>query len=363
MKKWFFLFALLGLIALPMFASDFTFGGDFEYGVISDLDGNEADTSTLNLDIKATVDDYNSLSVEFDLEDKVLDKAVLTTDIGSFLELPIGLKLDWGSVDPDCNEFNGFIGYYTDEPWDLSQGDYWGFNLLATIDMVEIELAMDPGQYVVGEVDDDGNPLEENAGKLLAGIVFREPIPGLNAELFYYQNGSALGDGSDVALDVMDEGLIVCSVGYGMDVNDDLSLNVGAGLGYLLAEVEDEEINMEYAFGLKTVYSMATLIVGLNGDNVDPLNEVAATIEVAPIDLITLYSGIELKMSEAASEEDETFQGADMGMYFTFGKTKIYVGYLVTDALVTNDGDGKGGLYAPSEPGTGGAYIKCDIDY
>jgi hypothetical protein len=312
----------------------------------------------LNFDIKATVDDYNSVSVEFDLEDKELDKAVVTTDIGALLELPVGLKLDWGYVDPDCNEFNGVNEYGNDEPWDLSEGDYWGVNLIATIQMVEIELAVDPGQYVDGETDDDGNPLVENNGKLLAGLAVKEPIPGLNAEVYYYQNGAVVGDGTDVDMDEMDKGVIIFDVGYGMDVNDDLSFKVGLGLGYLLAEVANEGVNLEYGFGLKASYSIATLTAGLNGNNADALGGVTATVEVAPIDLVAIYAGLELNMTEAASKADpaETFQGADVGMYFTLGATKIYAGYLVTEF-------GNGKWKAPAEPEKGGAYIKVDIDY
>ena len=252
MKKVLFLFTLLGLMALPMFASDITFGGDLTYGVITDFDDNENDSSTVNFDIKAAIDDHNSLSIEVDVEDFALDKAVVTTNIGTWLELPIGLKLDWGYVDPNANRFMGVSARGNEKIFNFSAGDYWGLNLLATIEMIEIELAFDPGEVTHDNaVDSDGNPVE--TGKLLIGMAAKEPIPGLNAEVYYFQNKTVT--------DVLDEGDIGIDANYATEFSG-FALKVGAGVKIPLLE----DVDLAYGFGLKGTYSIATLTVGLDGN-------------------------------------------------------------------------------------------------
>jgi hypothetical protein len=245
--------------------------------------------------------------------------------------------------------------------------------------MVEIEVAFDPGQYMQGEleeeaettlIDDNGTPLDEsddityvieddvaledNGGKLLIGLAITEPIPGLNAEVYYYQSGSGMG-GSGVDMDELDQGVIIFDVGYSMEM-DDFGLEAGAGLGYLLEDVGDDGTNLMYGVGLAATYSIATLTVGLDGNNQDALNGLTATVEVAPIDLISIYGGIALALNETATNAEQTFQDADLGICIALGAAEIKIGYLVTEL-------GAEGFNAPAAIDEGGVYIKCDIDY
>ncbi len=65
MKKLLVLSVLLGLMALPMFASDITFGGDVTFGFVTDFSGERvaAEETDLTFDVKAAIDDYNSLAI------------------------------------------------------------------------------------------------------------------------------------------------------------------------------------------------------------------------------------------------------------------------------------------------------------
>ena len=98
MKKLLVLSVLLGLLVLPVFASDFTFGGDATFGFIGDFGDNEAETMDLTFDIMAAIDDYSSLTINMDgLENMTpgstvgISQALVATDVGAWLGLPVGL--------------------------------------------------------------------------------------------------------------------------------------------------------------------------------------------------------------------------------------------------------------------------------
>ena len=333
MKKVLFLSVLLGLMALPMFASDISFGGDLTYGAIFDLDDETSESTTATFDIKAAIDDFNSLKIELNLlkvgDDSHVDKAYCTTDIGTWLSLPMGLKLEWGKIDPGANRFMGVSGYGNEKIYDFSPGNHWGVCLLSTINFIEIKLAVDGVE-----------------GRLLAGIAAKEPVAGLNAELFYFQ-------GKDPEYDVFDQGSIGVSANYSKEISG-VALKVGAGLEYSLVE----DANIDYGVGLKVGYSIATLTVGLDGffaadsDASEPLNGLTATVWVDAIDMLSIYAGLKTLLSD----DDNPMRGVDLGLNIHMGKCQLYVGYLVTEV---EDGKWK----APANIAEGGAYVKLDIDY
>jgi hypothetical protein len=111
MKKLLILSVLLGLMALPMFASDITFGGDLKYGFIGDFGDTFNEATDITFDIKAAIDDYSSLTINVDgLETQVdglglngvdgvdISKALVATDIGMWLDLPVGVVASWVSM-------------------------------------------------------------------------------------------------------------------------------------------------------------------------------------------------------------------------------------------------------------------------
>jgi hypothetical protein len=345
MKKLLLLAVLLGLMALPGVASEISFGGDFTYGFIHDMDETMNESMTANFDIKATIDDYNSLVIEYDLfenniegldmveatdtdaeVDLHVDKAVCTTDIGAWLDLPVGVSLDWGYIKPNANRFVGVSERGNEKIYNFEKL-YWGLNLLCTIQMAEIELAVDPGQ-----------------GRILAGLAVKEPIAGLNAEVYYYQ-------GHDAEYDVYDEGSIGVSANYSTEFSG-FALEAGAGMEYLLTEDAD----MEFGVGVKGTYSIATVTVGYNGNASDAVDTITSTVLVSPVEQADIYAGIEVCMTEAASDADEQLQGVDLGACIHIGACDLFLGYLITEV-------GGGKWKAPETNPDGGIYVKLDIDY
>jgi hypothetical protein len=347
MKKLLILSVLLGLMALPMFASDFSFGGDVTFGFIGDFGDAEAENATLTFDIKATVDDYNSLVIEVDFLDAAdignPDKAVVTTDVGAWLDLPVGLTTNWGWDDPDANEFHNISAYSNEEVFDFSKGDYWGHQFLLSASMLEVEVAFNPG------IADGVGP---EYGALLAGVAVKEAIPGLNAEVYYYQGGSAAAGAPEV--DEFDLGQIMFDAAYSTEFSG-VGLDAGAAFFYNL----DDAAAYAWAYGIAAAASVSMLdaTLGLNGDENETLYTVSASAVIAPIDLVDVYAGLWYDMADSELVE------VDLGVNAHIGAAEMYVGYLIGgDSTYDAPGDN---FNAPTGLGAGesGAYIKFDIDY
>jgi hypothetical protein len=336
MKKLLILSVLLGLMALPMFADHVSidFGGDDSFGFISDFGDALAVDTSLTWDVIVGIDDYNSFTwslADFSAGGTIsLDKALVTTDMGMWAGLPVGLALHWGYDDPDMNEFQNISGYGNEDPWDFSSpsGEYWGLAILLSASMVEVELAF--------------NPQGSGDGDLLIGLAAKEPVPGVNAEVYYYQNEKG---GS-----VFDKGRIGLDAAYAGDVGP-VALEAGAYFGYDLDDAATDA--WAYGVGLSGAYSPATVTVGLDGNETDALAGLTATIDLDPIDMVTIYAGLQMDLKDAAAE---TFAGADLGITAHVGAVDVDLGYLIT---TVGDGD----YNAPATLTDGGAYIKFDVDY
>jgi hypothetical protein len=343
MKKLLVLSVLLGLIALPMFASDITFGGDVTFGFISDFGDQVNDITDATLDVMAAIDDYNSLVINIDgLENNTsasgaapqtgigITKALVSTDVGKWLGLPVGVMVNWGYDDPDQNEFQNISAYGNEDPWDFAPNDYWGLDFLVSVKMLEIELAF--------------NPYGDVAPALLAGLAVKEPIPGVNAEVYYFQNG-VVGE--------IGKGRISFDGAYSGDFGG-FGVTAGAFFGY---DLDDTATNAwAYGVGFEGTYSMATVTVGLDGNESDALNGITATVVVAPIDKVDIYGG--LYYDGANSELVEV----DLGINPHMGATEMYVGYLIAGDSPVGAGDN---FNAPPglASGDSGAYIKFDVNY
>jgi hypothetical protein len=334
MKKLLILSVLLGLMALPMFASDITFGGDATFGMIGDFGDNEAEKRDLTLDINAAIDDYNSLAVSLNgLETSTvgLDKALVSTDVGKWLDLPVGLVIHWGYDDPDANEFESISDYGNEEAFDFSPLVYWGFGFVLSYEFIEVEVAFDP---IVPATED---------GVLLAGVAVKEPIPGLNAEVYYFQNE---------AVDTFDQGIIGFDAAYSAEFSG-FALDVGADFGYWL---DPTALEPDWAFGVgfSGAYSIATVTMGLYGDSNDTLSNISATGVVAPFDLADFYAGLWYDMANSELAE------VDLGVNAHIGAVEMYVGYLIDGDSPVAAGDN---WNSPAGFGDNGAYVKFDVNY
>jgi hypothetical protein len=337
MKKLLVLSVLLGLLAIPVFAEHATidFGGDDSFGFVGDFGDNIAEELDLTWDVIVGIDDYSSFTWSLKgLQDPganiALDKALVTTDIGMWLGLPVGIMVNWGYDDPDANQFGDVTGY-GNQTYDFSPAEYWGLDFLISISMAEIELAF--------------NPAGAGGGYLLAGLAVKEPIPGLNAEVYYFQGGAA------VAGDAFDQGSIGVGAAYATEVAG-ASLEGGVSFEYALDDAISTFGAWQWTVGLVAGYSMFEASVGIGGFDGETVSGMDFTVDIAAVDMATIYAGAVMSFVSGT----DTFQGADLGVNAHIGAVECYLGYLIT----SNDA---GDYNAPTTLPDGGLYLKFDVDY
>jgi len=365
MKKLLVLSALLGLLALPAFSADVSFGGDLTFGFITDFDAVAEDTNA-TIDMKGSVDDYNSVAISVDglaaldgsttdtvwidaNDDTVVDpnelydvtipntlgleKAVITTDIGAWLGLPVGVKLQWGYDDPDWNWFGDVSVFEKEALSGAWSPEYWGLDLYVTFGMFELELAGNPGAV--------GDP-----GDFMAGVAVKEPIEGLNAELYFYQGGAD----NNATVEDWDMASIDFGAGYATAFGD-LDFEAGVDFRY---NMDDAVANAwQYGFAVNAGYSIAYVDVALTGNETDALGDLYVYASVAPIDLLKVFVDAQMAFRDAAAE---AFQGMEFGLEFETGATWWAVGYQINN-------DAFGGLNAPDALADGGLFCYWDINY
>jgi hypothetical protein len=339
MKKLVVLSVLLALMVMPAFASDVTLGGDLTYGFISDFSGEvtgfaESETA-LTLDLTAVVDEINTVkwsSDSFDTAFGGIDKAVIIHDLGAWLDLPVGVVLTVGYDDPDANEYQSISDYGNEEVFNFSPGEYWGFDLLVDADVVQFELAMDPGAVDLLDV-----------GRLLIGVAAPD-LMGVSAEAYYFQNLSAI--------DAYDLGQIGIDAAYSTEIS---GIALDAGVGFMI-DMDDAAANgWAYGVGLAAAYDMFGLSLGIDGNETDTLNLLTGTVSVDPVELATIYVWFLMDLSDAA---DETFQSLELGVDAHVGAADMYVGYQITNGVTSADYNNAPGLLAD-----GGFFVKWDINY
>lgn len=343
MKKLVVLSVLLGLLALPMFASDFSFGGDTTFGFVSGLSGDAGtykEKTDLTFDVKAKLDDFSSLVINMDgLETQVItakggdpaqtmgiSKALWTVDFGKWLNLPVGAKVAWGYDDPDWNAFADITAYGNAAVY-LSPDEYWGLDFLISYKMLEFELAFNPG------ISGDGD-----LGYLLAGLAVKEPIKGLNAEVYWFQNKSAI-DAFDASKIAFDAAYATAFGDFGLTVGPVFSYDLGTEAYF-------------WGLGIDATYDMFTVDLGVYGDD-EALTWLDFSVMADVIEKLQVYAGVELELSEGGN----VFQGLDVGVNANIGPMDLRIGYDVTEY---GEGEIAGWFTMPAD---GGFYVLFDVNY
>jgi hypothetical protein len=335
MKKLLVLSVLLGLLALPVFAehASIDFGGDDTFGFITDFSAYD-ESLDLTWDVIVGIDDYNAFTwslKDIDAQGNiVLDKALTTTDIGMWLDLPVTFKVMWGYDDPDANEFGDVTGY-GNQTYDFSPAEYWGLAFMLGVKIVEVEIAFDP-------YGSDG-------GFLLAGLAVKEPVDGLNAEVYYFQGGSG------VSADTYDQGSLGIGAAYATKVAG-ADLEAGVSFEYALDDAISAFGAWQWTLGIAAEYNMFEASVGVGGYDGEAFSGMDFTVDVHPVEMASLYAGAVMSFVDGT----DAFQGADLGAAAHVGAVDIYIGYLITE----ND---NGDYNAPTTLNDGGFYLKFDVDY
>jgi len=334
MKKLLVLSVLLGLMALPVFTSDVTIGGDVQFFANGDQDDTDlpANMGKLRVRIDAAVDDYNTAKLEFRNDGATTltganlawKYAYLKSDISGALGLDaVGITARFGIFD----EWHALWNAATSSHRARALNDDWG---MGNADIVGAALDFGLGPVALKTYVEFGDGTY--AGDFLTGYKFalaseNTLLDGLKFIVGYvgYANSSAR------------KGFIHGDAGYSLSLGD-LSLTVPLSFVY---DMEDSAIG--YGTGVKVGYSMFGVNVGLGtgeqGDvSTDFLEVLDAEVMVMPIENATIYAKIYNRIAEGGSGEATGFQALDFGGKYAFGAMTFYLGYVYAseDTFSTN---------------------------
>jgi len=344
--------AVLLAFAVPAFASDTSWAGEFTFGGITPFDHTQVNNGYGNLyaDATYTVDDYNDVVFEFGggfgnassvagaggpaavispVNAWTVGAAFLKTAVGDYMGLPIPLtsKAGWASLYSTKFEVSGHAYERTPIRSNIAGSGFY-FNMDFGMAMVDFGFNMDAGGT-------DAAPMIDY------GVLITLPEVGpAFVEAFYMIADNHEFKGK-----------------FGVDGNAAFGpAKAAAGFVY-------DTLMETWAFGIGGAYSVsiASLGVSLNGNDVDILNQIGIDANIAPSDMYGVDVGVGLCMAEGA----DSFQGIDVSAYVAPGASKWAVGYLYTEngyayAAPSNT---YAEVDAAGSPLGGGLYFKCDIDF
>jgi hypothetical protein len=317
--------------------------GEFTFGGITSFDAATANQGFANFYVDFTIwpDEYNSILLEIAGDTWASPVSLttiayfeLTTDVGAYFGLPVGLKNTAGRTSLYTNKYE-VTGHAYER--DTIRTD---IDPLAWKFMVDAGMAQATAAIGFGEGSDTLNDL---------GIyVFVPDIAGLlEAELWYIAEDDADMKGKF--------GLSAKATGI-MDM-------LGVALGFVF-DTRDAAVP-EWAFGVGVKADLdvgpAALGIGvsLDGNDVDTLNKLAVDADANFGDL-GLVGTVALNFAELP---DETFYGAEISAYVKVGAAKWSVGYTIANDAFGADGRGYYNYTSAVESIDGGLFVNADIDF
>ncbi len=343
-------------IGMPVMAVDF--GGDFTIKSGSNFAEGYADSFDLSLDVSQAVDDFNTFSMELEVDRDligaeyadtgIVDNPKLVTDLGAALGLGdfgVGAVVTSGIFESYNQEYMCFT-HYEIEDITVSSTNHGGAEVVLTFaDLVNVKMASD----------------FDGAAKMWMAGAYGTFGP-VSAELYYATEGDATADGQ----------LLVDAV-YSGDVGP-AALTAGGLFWYDLAGDEDLGIT-EYQYSV-AVAASADVGVAVAGDVAvvgtsqedHILEAVAIGLGVDPLEDLGIDVGIYLNTyTKATGDDTPMLDHIDFSIWKTLGAAEYRVGYLYAGDEAAKYAVGMGtSLNAPmSATGIdgGGAYIAVDINY
>jgi len=346
--------ALMVALAVPVMATDFTWSGELTYGAITD-GANVVDAyGNAFIAVKAAADANNTFnatlssaysgtgqSVAVDLAGgatvlkafgtyaSVIDFA---SDLGKIMNLPFGLVATLGWFEPAGTSYSvtGY-GYESLIAFDPTGASHDAFQLIATFDTVNVQLAMEPVSSTLAKV--------QFAPQITVFDVYGVFGP-IKASVAYTSNGKT---------DYM--GKAGASVTWTQAMGD-LTPAVNAEFAYDLASGAKNP----WTIGVGVNAAYTTLItVGLSTSiNGAGLGNFGINLGLVPMTGIGIDVASSLNM---ASNAANILNGIDVSGTYKFGASKVRVGYLYETV--------KGFNYnAPADfPPNGGLYASWDLTF
>ncbi len=353
MKKLIVLFVALAL-ATTAFAADWSFSWDTDFGWTSNFDDNySAGFDELELGIAVDIDEYNSMSTEFDYKataanDIAWDGFKLTTDLGAYLGLSgVGVELVSGIQGPEGEEYSdfgnanqasaGYIGAMTSDAVldvNLDFGSIWA----------SVASNMN---FMVDDLTDSTGSVAMHTPQMLFLVGSTSLVEGLSFEAgakLTNENLAPTGTANDVAKST----IIAADASYTM-----AGLTVG---GSFSTDTEADTDGDKMAFGAGALYAM----------DIDDMTSVDASVSFSGNDDVTmniLGGGVSLGYGDFGADIDFKYnmdssssEGLDASAYVNIGAAQYRLGYM-TDAGWSSNANGAAGAME------GGIYMVVTCDF
>jgi hypothetical protein len=315
--------------------------GEFTFGGMTAFDAATAAQAFGNFYVDFTIwpDEYNSILLEVSgaswaTPTPTLAYYELTTDVGAYFGLPVGLKNTAGRTSLYTNKYE-----VTGHAYERDMVRTW-IDPLAWKFMVDAGLAQATAAIGFGEGADTLNDI---------GIyVFVPDIVGIaEAELWYLAQDNADYKGKF--------GLSVKATGI-MDM-------LGVAGGFVYDTTDGAVPEFAYGIGAKADLAVGPAALGVgvsfDGNDVDALDKLAVDAD-ANFGDFGLVATIAINFAEVP---DETFYGAEISGYVTVGAAKWAVGYTIANDAFGADPRGYYNYTCAAESIDGGLFVNADIDF
>jgi hypothetical protein len=246
----------------------------------------------------------------------------MTTDVGGFLDLPVGLKNTAGRTSLYTNKY------------EVSGHAYERSKVRSFIDPLAWKFAVDADVVAV-----------------TAALGFGEGAEALN-DIGVYAFVPAVADMADIEIWYLAQDNADYKGKFGASVKvTDIADMIGVAGGFVFDTVDGAVPEWAFGVGASAAYMDYTLGVSLNGDDVDTLDQFGIDADAKFGDF-----GANAALGMSFADGADTFQGAEIAAYIVIGNAQWTAGYTIAD--------GTGYAYNPAVAGPdGGLFVNADIDF
>lgn len=311
--------------------------GELTFGTVTPFDAVDGAIGFYNFYVDFTLwpDEYNSVLLEVAgsgansnwgttaaAPTPTLPYFQLTTDVGAFLDLPVGLKNTAGRTSLYTNKYE-VSGHAYERSKVRSAIDPLAWKFAVDADVVQVTAALG-----FGEGADTLNDI---------GVyVFVPDIAGMaEVEAWYLAQDNADFNGK---------------IGASVKVPDIADM-IGVAGGFVMNTVDGAVPEWAFGVGASAAYMDYTLGVSLNGDDVNTLDQFGIDADARFGDF-----GANAALGMSFADGADSFQGAEVCAYIVVGNATWKAGYTIAD--------GTGYAYNPSVAGpNGGLFVNADVDF
>ena len=372
MKKLLVLFVVLA-VASSAFAADFSFSWDTDFGWAK---GENAAGTVYNekineaeLAINVDVDEFNSFSTQIEpgTEENVAGSGTymkniefnwmkLTTDLGAFFGLPVGLKWTNGYFDTGDQEYADFANV-ANQYSDYAGGTYKDIMTEVALDFGVIGVEVASNWDVTG-AENDGTGTDKN---YFVSVYSAETlVPGLWVELNYHAKDNGVSGVGEVKASIID-----VQAKYAYAIDDAMTLTVGGEFG---TDSEADGAGTEQALGAAVMLDYMVsddmtvdFSVSFAGDDDESFRVLGGGVSAytamygADVDFNYAVAAT-ADLDEDGVAADGDLLGVDLSGYMMVGAAKFRLGYAVTDFGWANNS-------TATMPVNGGAYMRVECDF